>query len=267
MRSGLLTFVCWTMLAWNAFAQERIGRAKYELIRETINFLATDTRVSQDTVFRISCETLDYGCFGQQLADNPIAGIEQWYNRWRAVTTTDENSLKTLKERIFADIFERPGKGYRKQLAGYGAYNARMRDLIASPEEAGYQERTVDDTLLEERVPDHAGPQPIYPEQVIDQTNNPENTNNMIAYLAIAIGLTALVIAALPFIRKKEPDRPVQSAGLEELHLRLDGIALRMKNLEQRVSDAQMADAMAHLTEIMESVERRVVELERRAGQ
>src|SRR5690606_35881932 len=109
MRSGLLTFACWTMLAWSAFAQERIDRAKYELIRETINFLATDKRVSQDTAFRISCEALDYGCFGQQLSSDPIAGIQPWYNRWRSVTTTDEASLKTLRDRIFADIFERQG--------------------------------------------------------------------------------------------------------------------------------------------------------------
>src|SRR5690606_28120301 len=145
--------------------------------------------------------------------------------------------------------FERPGKGYRKQLAGYGAYNARMTDLIAPPGEAEYQEGTVEDTILEERVPDHAGLQPIYPEQVIDQNDNPENENTMIAYLAIAIGLTALVIAAWPFIRKEEPDQPAKLDGLEELHLRLDGIALRMKNLEQNISDAQMADAMTHLTE------------------
>src|SRR3546814_17768777 len=105
MRSGLLTLSCWVMLTWSAFAQEQVDRAKYELIRETINFLATDKAVSQDTTFRISCETLNYGCFGQQLADNTIAGIARWYNRWQSVSVTDEAALVTLKDRYFADIF------------------------------------------------------------------------------------------------------------------------------------------------------------------
>lgn len=268
MRSSLLTFACWTMLAWSAFAQEQIDRAKYELIRETINFLATDKVVSQDTTFRISCETLDYGCFGQQLSGNPIAGIERWYNRWRSMSITDEAGLKMLRDRIFADIVERSGKGYRKQLDGYEGYVARTTNLItpqAQDETAVHVAEAAEDTIPES-VPEHAGLQPIYPEQNTDYIDNPEKENTMIAYLAFAIGLMALVIAALPFIKKKEPDHH-QSAdfnGLEELHDRLDGIALRMKSLEQKINDAQAAEALTHLTDIMESVEKRVVELEGR---
>lgn len=268
MRSGLLILVCWTMLAWSAFAQEHIDRAKYELIRETINFLATDKAVSQDTTFRISCETLDYECFGQQLSNNPIAGIERWYNRWRSISAADEAGLSKLRNLIFADIVERSGKGYRKQLAGYEGYVARTTDLIAMapPAENLPVDEAAEDTVLE-AVPDHAGLQPIYPEQLTDQIDNPEKENPMIAYLAIAIGLIALALAALPFVKKKEPEKPADFDGLEELHRRLDGIALRMKNLEQKITDAQMGDAVTHLTEIMESVEKRVVELESRVSE
>lgn len=270
MRSGLL-ILCWMLLTWNAFAQEQTDRAKYELIRETINFLATDKAVSQDTTFRISCETLDYDCFGQQLADNPIAGITQWYNRWQSIAAADHTDLTSLRDRIFADIFERQGKGYRKQLAGYDSYIARTDDLLAPPAGSPTAEDAaadITDTLLGEQVVDHADLQPIYPEQLTDQIDNPEKENPMIAYFAIAIGLIALAVAALPLIRKKEPEqRPTDFDGLEELHRRLDGIALRMKNLEHKITDAQMGDAVTHLTEIMESVEKRVVELEARASE
>ena len=266
MRSGLLILVCWIMLAWNALAQEQIDRAKYEIIRETINFLATDHVVSQDTAFRISCAALDYDCFGQQLSGNPIAGIERWYNRWRAIPTDDEAALTTLRDLIFADIFERAGKGYRKQLAGYEGYVARTTDLIAPAADNLPMEEIAEDTALES-VPDHAGLQTTYPEQITDQIDNPEKENPMIAYLAIAIGLVALAIAALPLIKKKEPSQPADFDRLEEVHRRLDGIALRMKNLEQKITDAQMGEAVTHLTEIMESVEKRVVELENRVSE
>src|SRR5690606_23495316 len=120
----------------------------------------------------------------------------------------------------------------RKQLAGYDSYIARTDDLLAPPaESAAVENAAVDtDTLLGEQVVDHADLQPIYPEQLTDQIDNPEKENPMIAYFAIAIGLIALAVAALPLIRKKEPEqRPTDFDGLEELHRRLDGIALRMK--------------------------------------
>lgn len=268
MRNSVFTLVCLALMAWNAFGQEDAERAKYELIRETINFLATDKTVSQDTAFRITCETLDYGCFEQQLSSNPITGIVTWYNRWQSIPVTKTEELQRLKERIFADILDRPGKGYRKQLAGYSGYAARVADLLGPPSgNTVTTDEGAEDTAALELVPDHAGLQTIYPEQLTDQIDNPENENPMIAYIAIIIGLAALALAALPFIKKKEPHESADFSKSDELHVRLDGIAMRMKNLEQKIGDAQMTDAVAHLTEIMESVEKRVVELERRKGE
>ena len=267
MRSGLLTLSCWAIFACHAFAQERIDRAKYELIRETVNFLATDQTVSEDTTFRIACETLDYGCFGEQLASNPITGIRQWYNRWRSVSATDETDLVALRDRIFADIFERPGKGYRKQMAHYEAYVTRTADLIAPPaEQLPAEVAAAEDTILES-VPDRASPQAVYADPVANEIENPEEENPMIAYLAVVIGLVALALAALPLMKKKMPEQPSGSDGMEELHRRLDGIAMRMKTLERKITDPQHAEAVAHLTEIMEAVEKRVVDLENRVSE
>src|SRR5690606_13333095 len=100
MRRGLLTLVYTAVKVWSTFAQDQRDRAKYELIRETINFLATDKRVSQDTSFRISCETLDYDCFKQQLSGNPVNGIERWYNSWRSMKATDEAGLTALRDQV-----------------------------------------------------------------------------------------------------------------------------------------------------------------------
>ncbi len=258
MRSGLLTMVCMAVLVWNAFAQDQADQAKYELIRETINFLATDKAVSQDTNFRISCETLDYGCFKQQLSSKTIAGIEQWYNSWRSMTVTDEAQLVALRNQVFADIFERPGKGYRKQLAGYEAYVSRIESLIDPPVDELPMELIPEDTdsalLLSP-----AELYPTNPEQLTDRNDNPEKDDTMIAYFAIAIGIIALIIAALPIIKKKEQQLPADFRGLQE---RLDELAEQMKRLEARTADGQIKDAIHSLTEIMESVEKRVVELE-----
>ena len=265
MRSSLLTLVCWTLLTGGAFAQEQIDRAKYELIRETINFLATDKAVSKDTTFRVSCETLDYDCFGQQLSSDPITGIGQWYDRWRSIDVKDNKGLASLRNRIFDDIFERQGKGYRKQLAAYADYVGHTDGLLQPADELPPMDEEGLDIMHGEQVPDHAGMPPIYPEEIANQNNNPNTENPMIAYLAIAIGLIALAVAAIPLLKKKELEQPkVFDDGMEDLHRRLDGIAMRMKNLEDKLTNAEMSEAVTHLTEIMESVEKRVVELENR---
>ncbi len=267
MRRGLLILIYTAVMVWSAFAQDQTDRAKYELIRETINFLATDKAVSQDTSFRISCETLDYDCFKQQLSSNPIAGIERWYNAWRSMTATDEAGLVTLRKQVFADIFERPGKGYRKQLAGYKAYITRTESLIrSSVDEVPVDRLTTDST---EAPPEHPAQSnnSIYPEQTSVQNENPEKEDTMIAYFALTLAVIALIIVALPLFKKKEQqlaEREQQPAadfyGLQE---RLGELAVRMKHLEQKLSDSQLKnEAITSLTEIMESVEKRVVELE-----
>ena len=259
MRSGLLTILGIAALIGNARAQDHAEQAKYELIRETINFLATDKAVSKDTNFRISCETLNYDCFKQQLSTQPIAGIARWYNSWRSMAATDEAGLVALRDQVFADIFERPGKGYRKQLAGYEAYRSRVEGLIRPPVEEMPMEQLAGDTAS---VPiGHAGSSPVDSVQLTDSNDNPEKEDIMIAYFAIAIGIIALILAALPFFKKKEPQR---SADSQRLAGQIYELAERMKRLEQQLSESQVKDAIGSLTEIMESVEKRVVQLENR---
>ena len=264
MRRGLLTLICTGVMVGSIFAQpNQADRAKYELIRETINFLATDKTVSKDTNFRVSCEALDYDCFQQQLASEPIAGIERWYNAWRAMKATDEAGLTALRKQIFADIFERPGKGYRKQLAAYQSYVDGTESLLhlsmaeTPSEQVPVTHSPMDSGEAPLEHPESANV--IYPELTNEEVETPENENPMIAYLALALAIVALVFSRL----KKAAPQP--TADIQMLHERLDELMLRMKQLEQRLADGQMdAEAVASLTEIMESVERRVAELERR---
>lgn len=262
MRRGLLTLISITVFVWNALAQDQTNQAKYELIRETINFLATDKAVSQDTNFRISCETLDYDCFRQQLSKKSIAGIERWYNSWRSMTAADEAGLTAIKNQIFADIFDRPGKGYRKQLAGYEAYISRVEHLLdleaGNAPLAGFEEDTVAESVLSP-----AEMYPIYPEETAEQNEPQKKENPMIAYLAIVIAIIALIIVVLPILKKREQPLP---GGFQDLHERLDELTVHMQRLETNAVDGQIKDAIASLTDIMEAVEKRVVELENKSN-
>ncbi|MBK1440418.1 hypothetical protein JHJ32_10510 [Parapedobacter sp. ISTM3] len=260
VRGSLVTIVYLVVSAWSVFAQDQVGHAKYELIRETINFLATDKAVSQDTSFDISCETLDYDCFTDQLASKPIAGIERWYASWRAMRVTDEAGLVALRDQVFADIFERPGKSYRKQLPGYEAYVARVERLMHPAVEETPMEQIAVDTS-QESLPGTDELLQTNPEQFASRNDNTKTDNNMIAYLALAIGIIALVIAALSVFKKKDQQ---STADFRALHERLDALTTEMKHLEQKVTDAQIKEAVSSLTEIMEAIEKRVVDLENR---
>ncbi len=262
MRKGLLAIVCTAMVNWNAFAQDQIDRAKYELIRETINFLATDKAVSQDTNFRITCETLDEGCFKQQLSRKTIAGIDRWYNSWQSTTVTDEAGLIALRNQLFADILERPGKGYRKQHPGYEGYIANMEDIINQyaqyGEEIPMSVMDVDTASTPLLSPPESYPSNLDP--LVDQDENSKTEDTMIAYLALAIGILAIVIAVRPLFKKQEQHSPLDTQILRN---QLDELTWQVKRLEDKVTDTQEQDeAITNLTDIMESVEKRVVELE-----
>lgn len=182
------------------------------------------------------------------------------------MNVTDTAELVALRDHIFADILERPGKGYRKQLADYEEYTVRIEHLIEQYRSGMPLEETAADTnpALSDSV---AGVYPVNPEQHSYENENPENENSekdnpMIAYLALALGIIALVIAALPVLKKKE-EQP--STDFQALGERMDELALRMKRLEQQATDLRSNDAVTTLTEIMESVEKRVVALENRS--
>src|SRR5690606_3198341 len=264
MRRGLLTFFSMAVFVWNAFAQDQIDRAKYELIRETINFLATDKVVSQDTGFSISCEPLDYDCFTSRLSGNPISGIARWYNSWRSVRVTDTVELKALRDQLLADILDRPGKGYRKQLPGYAAYRSRMDYLVSEYTDGMPVEEMALDTAS--AIPEsYVGLSPADSDPLIDHTtsDNPEDENPMIGYLALGIGILALLLAVMPVFKKKD-HRP--AADLQGLADRLDELSLRMKRLERQLTaDSKANEAVTNLTDIMESIEKRVVDLESRS--
>jgi len=256
MRNGILVLVSLLMLLGNAFAQDAAEQVKFELIRETINFLATDKKVSQDTAFRISCETMDYDCFDRQLAGQPVAGIERWYNRWRSVTTTDTAGLLALRDKVFGDIFERQGKAYRKQLPSYPSYVSRIEQLIDQYGEPTLREEPLVDTSLAP-VDSLAGMYPAVEEAPENNVKTKEDP--MIAYLALILGIIALILAALPLFKKKEEQAPADFQGLAE---RMDELSFKMNRLDRKLTDPQAKDAVKMLTEIMESVEKRVAELE-----
>ena len=257
MWRGLLTWMCTMAMVGNTVAQEQAGQAKYEIIRETINFLATDKTVSKDTSFRISCETLDYDCFKQQLASEPIAGIDRWYNAWRAMKATDEADVTALRKQIFADIFDRPGKGYRKQLANYQTYVARTESLMHLPS-GEVPPGQIPMEGAEEPVAHPSASNIIYPEETNEELESPENENTMIAYLALALALIAL----MPMLKKKEQQPATDFYALQG---RLDELTIQLRRLEQKLPDGQLKEeVLTSLTEIMESVEKRVVALENR---
>lgn len=264
MRHSLLIFLGIISFAVHAFGQDR---AKYEIIRETIHFLATDEKVSQDTNFRISCEPLDYDCFTQALSSKPILGIERWYNRWRSMNVTDTAELIALRDRIFADIFERRGKGYRKQLEGYEGYITRTEQAIDRYRNGPEVPITTADTA-QAIVGPGAGMNPSdsiqadHTEQTANESDNPEKENPMIAYLALALGLIALTLVLMPLFRKKQTPEPSNFQALSD---RIEDIGFRMKRLERQATPPQSQDAVQTLTEIMESVEKRVVELEKQS--
>lgn len=272
MRERLLLLLCFLLWMETSLAQNRAEVAKFELIRETIDFLATDRAVSQDTSFRISCVLPEFDCIAEELAaKQPIAGIGQWYDRWRAMPVTDSAELVALKNRILGDVVERSGKGYRKQLAGYDGYVDRINTLIDHFAQ-GAAIRSVassTDEVTEGSVPAKLSDEDRWADtdpvssalrHNVQQDSPLKTENSMMLYLALGLGVGALIIAILTLLQLRKLQH---SNELESLTARMAELSRQVDRLERRLGDSQHKEAVSHLTEIMEKIEKRVVVLER----
>lgn len=243
------------LLSGSIRAESNIESIKYEILRETIHFLATDAKVSNNSTLEITCANSDYDCFEKQLA-NTITGISRWFKSWKEIKVADSEDLIHLKNTIHKEIVDRDGKSYRKDLPGYQSYLSKLDHLM----DAHPLINQDDDPPPTVRLAYQSGPaQATLSENAIDNapTNNP---NHMLLYLALALGGLALFFALRPPALKKETEaRKKQIAQLSQEVARTNS---QIEEIHPKHSEKKTKEAHAFLQTKLEGIEKRLVELE-----
>lgn len=265
--SILTLLISFSFLHLNVYGQSEQDNAdfsKFELIRATLNFLSSDHIVSTDTTFRLSCDHLDYECVESSGVFNVVTGIETWYKRWKAVPVSDSLSVVKLKDRLIADVIERRGKGYRRQLPHYEAFvlqtNGILENFNSSQMLNTLGRNESDEVAMRVDGFDGGNVQDGSSNTSHDaNAANTSDTTNWLVYLALCLSVIAAVMSYLAMTKKKEQNLPLSVLGTPE---RLDDLTMRLRRLERSVNESHSEEAVRNLTEIMELVERRVAELE-----
>jgi hypothetical protein len=137
MRAFLILVLSCPLLA---FAQSNPDSLKFEIIRATVNFLATDGKISKDAGFRVTCTFPNYICLESSIDETKLKGVLAKVRIWdyKKNGNSPEDVAK-LKEKIWNDIIEPDAKSYRKKLPGFAEYSSKMTQLpgiskVSSPQ-------------------------------------------------------------------------------------------------------------------------------------
>jgi len=242
-------------------AQKKCDSIRFEMIRETVNFLATDTKISGDVHFKVVCSKPSYSCLEASINEKKLHGVIAKVRVWDAKkqnNTPDE--LHSLRERIWKETFDPENKSYRKKLPVYKAYEKKMTELLRA---AGYQAKRV---KPEAESPDssesQAGQQDsterFTPPRVIPAdtakrplvteppTKKESSMQNNLLIVALAAAAVAIVTSFLALLKKPEKRRqlPLQVPEItrEEFVNRFKTQDQAIRKLDEKLGQLEEAD-------------------------
>jgi hypothetical protein len=121
------------LLPLNSMAQPSdCDSIRFEMIRETVNFLATDSKISTDVRFKVACTEQKYLCLEANINEKKLHGVLAKVRIWDQKKTGNTSAdIQKIKSRLIADVAGSPDKVYRKNMPGYWSYISKMDALLA----------------------------------------------------------------------------------------------------------------------------------------
>jgi hypothetical protein len=199
---------------------------KFEMIRETVNFLSTDKKISDNLNFKVNCSRPSYNCLEAGIEDKKLRGVLSKVRSWDA--KKEENTpadVKKVKERIFTEVFGTADKAYRKKLPGYAVYASKMESLLSkslksatgSGKQAPTVVKKVDTTTVEADAPDDVPAESGIPDSAAgaagfkkEEITKKEDMQSNLPYIALVAAIVAMVISFLALMKK--PPRSKRSS-------------------------------------------------------
>lgn len=118
------------LLPGSLMAQQKIiDSIKFELIKATVHFYATDTAFNRTGIGLSQCKSSNYDCLKEFSKTNNLTKVDERITSWSGVKCQTVDDLLKLKERVITDLTDK--KEYRKELPGYGDYTKRLFNLMA----------------------------------------------------------------------------------------------------------------------------------------
>lgn len=228
---------------------------KYEIIRETVHFLALDKKISSDTGLVIHCPSTDYECMENQLAANSIQGLQSRIKSWKTKASQTPEDLTRLKNEIHSEIIERDGKNYRKEINAYSDYIIRLEFLIDSYYDENYPGEMMVHAGGQDTGMGDAGTAVSINPGLAKEVNSPLLTSNILLYITLGLSILALLISILAYF-KKQGEKEIHRLQRQVRQLTIDLQSLPIKENEKK-----FLDGLDLHRRKFESLEKKLVEI------
>jgi hypothetical protein len=213
-----------------AMAQSKADIVKFEIIKSTVDFYATDTAFKGSLKQASNCPTGDYNCLELFCKNNGLTGVWSRVSDWRKATINTKASVIAFKDSVVKDVTT---KVHRTNLPSHADYRKELDDLIA-----GYKE-------------DVATAASVAAPKANDTTNNatqgstvvateaPSTSAGWLPWAALIAGLGGLGLGLLAFLRKpKAQAGQVEMATAAELEQVKRNLATLTAQLNQKADAA-----------------------------
>lgn len=249
-----LVFLGW-LFSGILLAQSLGDSIKYEIIRETVHFLALDENISTDTGLIIDCPSNDYGCMETQLASNSIQGLQSRIKSWKTKPAQTPEDLIQLKDEIHTEIIERDGKNYRKEFAAYTDYINRLEFLMDSYYDKNYPGAMMVQADGQDTGSGDTGPPVAENRSISADGNSPLFSGNILLYLTLGLSVLAVLISILAYFKKQgEKDMDILQKQVKQL-------SLEFQSLPTKENEKKFLDGLDLHRRKLESLEKKLVEI------
>lgn len=209
--------------------QERLGDARFRLVRRSLEFLATDERTFSNITQPLCPECRNKKDLISFIRVNQLEGAESRLHQWLIIPDNELtlNSLAELKSNIIGDLTSGPGRDSRKELESYRIYVEDM-DIIVKT--TGHTSPS-----REDNVPDDTYPiPPVY------------------IHTFLILSAMAIVILLIRLNKALERDK-INSNELKKSHLDLKNLQAKLK--EQEILNLKSAEELAFLKNQLQLLE------------
>lgn len=248
--SILLYSICINAVG-QAPSKQALEEAQYQIIRTTVDFLATDSKTfGKDKPKCTNCNTNDYVALKKYADDNKLAKVTELINEWKGTnldTTNDgwESWLDSFKLKVH-DKIANGEKVERQKLKGYANYTKTLDSIVD-----GLKEVNKPVTTLE--------PSPMLGSSDEKNTTEVEKDNEEPMFTLLNIILAGCIVVAIILFyfinrkNKKKVNRDKKDSSEEKKKLSSKIVALKQnidnledqkKNLEEKVAkiEAELAN-------------------------
>ena len=223
-------------------AQTNGDSLKFEIIKASVNFLATDKASFPNTSGKSSkCVFDDYSCLLKFCETNQLKGADTKINKWKQKSIGSKDDLSKLKGEIINELTVGGDRVNRTKLESFKKYNGSLNKIVNSYKvtpkpiaEPSNQEAVKEDS----QTPSvDSSSEPIIP--LVIKTENPqeENSQGWFSIIAFLFSCIALGLGGFIFYKMNKRDKARKDFNSDYFILKEDVKDLRSKLAQKPTVD------------------------------